>query len=455
MIKGKKYSTAFWVLFWTTSVALLFGWFLFLQIKNRSVSFLNAVVNIAPLSNESQNDLHTLIDMADAVLQTDGREKTFLILFQNNMEIRPGGGFIGSFGILKVRDGHMTEFTSHDVSNFDGRIPSIVPPPYPMKETLGIDSLKFRDANYSPDFSENAKQAEYFYHLGGGQEQFDGVVAITTNVLASFLRLTGPVTVQGYPGEYSAENAVLGLEEQVERNFLDQSIDRGDRKAIMTPLAHEILLRVKDFSLAKKYELFTVLIEDLHRKDIQLLFHDTVLQSAVSRSQWDGAVDTKWSRDYLMTVDANMGAWKSDYFVKRSLEYTVDLTGEKPHIVLSVSYHHTATEKTWLVKDYQTYLRVYAPAGSWLTAVSGNVAPAHFSDELGKKSFGVLVQVKLGQTKTVVFEYDEPKSVIQGDYQLKIQKQPGLNDTPVTVHIIHPDGTRENHQLILNRDTVL
>jgi hypothetical protein len=455
----KKHSLRFWIIFWTTSCILLFAWFVFLQVKNHSISFLNRFVDIAPISRQSQDDLHALIDMADSVLQTNDQEKTFLILFQNNMEIRPGGGFIGSFGILKVKDGHVTEFASHDVTNFDGRIPSIVPPPYPMKETLNIDSFKFRDSNYSPDFGENAKQAEYFYHLGDGQEQFDGVVAITTNVLSSFLKMTGSVSVPGYPGEYTADNAVLGLEEQVEKNFVEQGVNRGDRKAIMNPLAYEILTRVKDFSISQKYELFKVILEDLRRKDIQLSFKDDALQQRVERAHWDGKVDASWRDDYLMTVDANLGSWKSDYYVKRSMDYTVDFSSGKPHAKIAITYNHTATEKSWLTKDYQTYLRVYVPKGSWLTNFSGNAAAPQFGDEFGKKYFGMLVYVKLGESKTVTFEYDLPQDLarplvgVSSDlYDLKIQKQPGLNDIPVAIHMIQKNGMREDRNIILNQD---
>jgi hypothetical protein len=451
---AKKHSVKFWIIFWMLSGIILFAWFVFLQYKNHNFSFLNRVVDVSPISRESQDDLHALIDMADSVSQTQGQEKTFLILFQNNMEIRPGGGFIGSFGILKVSDGHVTEFTSHDVSNFDGRIPPIVAPPYPMKETLHIDSLKFRDSNYSPDFGENAKQAEYFYHLGDGQEQFDGVIAITTNVLSSFLRMTGPVTVPGYPGEYTADNAVLGLEEQVEKNFSDQGIQRGDRKAIMNPLADEILKRVKDFSLSQKYALFQVILEDLRRKDIQLSFKDETLQQRVERAHWDGKVDSLWRDDYLMAVDANMASWKSDYYVKRSMDYTVDFSSEKPHAKLVMTYNHTATEKTWLVKDYQTYVRFYVPKGSWLTSFSGNAIDPQFGEEFGKKYFGALVQVKLGETKTVTIEYDLPQTISLDMYDLKIQKQPGLNDVPVTIHIIQKNGSKEDRGIVLNRDFV-
>jgi len=116
-----------------------------------------------------------------------GKSGPSWVLFQNNFELRPGGGFIGSFGILKVKGGKVTKFEVHDTGNFDGRIPDTVAPPYPMKETLNIPSWKLRDSNWEPDFETNAKQAIEFYKMGQGEENFDGVVAITANVLTSFL----------------------------------------------------------------------------------------------------------------------------------------------------------------------------------------------------------------------------------------------------------------------------
>lgn len=452
---AKKHSLTFWIIFWVSSAILLAGWFLFLEYRHRNLRALDYVTSIAPIQQETKDDLHTLIAMAEYVLKTNGSERTFLILFQNNMEIRAGGGFIGSFGILKIRDGQVTDFQLHDTNIFDGRVPHSVPPPYPMAETLRIHSLQMRDSNVSPDFGENAKQAEYFYHLGQGQEQFDGVVAVTANVLPSFLRVTGPVEVPGYPGTYTADNAILDLEAQVERDFNDQGISRGDRKSMMGAFGREILSRVKDLSTTEKYHLFEIILEDLRRKDIQLSFKDAVLQQKVEAVRWDGRVDTAWNKDFLMTVDENLSALKSDYYMKRSLDYTVDFSGETPKAKLVMTYTHTATEKSWLTRDYQTYLRVYVPKGSWLRNVSGNTLPPQFDEELGKKYVGALVQVPLGTTKSVTFEYDLPKNISSDAYDLKIQKQAGINDVPVKLHILKKDGTKIERELILNQDWAL
>ncbi|OGI15514.1 MAG: hypothetical protein A2878_00195 [Candidatus Moranbacteria bacterium RIFCSPHIGHO2_01_FULL_54_31] len=451
----KKYSTHFWVAFVIGAVIFLSGWFVFWEVKHQGFESLKRLLGAVPVKQEVRTDLETVMSLADALLHTDGEERAYLILFQNNLELRPGGGFIGSFGILKVRDGNVADFAVHDTGNFDGRIPSTVEPPYPMRETLKIDSWKLRDSNYSPDFAENAKRAEDFYHMGNGTEQFDGVVAVTANVLTSFLKVTGPVEIAGFPGVYSADNAILDLEYQVEQGYLKQDIEFGERKSVMGMLGLEILHRVKALPLAKQYELFQTVLADLHQKDIQLRFKDELLQEQVAASGWDGAMDSAWKNDYLFLVDANLNSFKSDYFVKRSYAYTVDLSQAVPQATLAVTYQHTAEKRDWFAKDYQTFLRVYVPAGSYLNRVTGAAKDPVYGEFLNKKYFGALVQVPLAMEKTVTFEYALPENLERQWYDLKIQKQPGLSDVPVTVTIIRQDGSREEKHFVLDRDTVL
>lgn len=451
----QKYSKGFWIAFVVASLIFLSGWFVFWEVRTNGWASLKRLLGFLPVTQETKTDLDTVISLADSLLDTDGQEKVFLLLFQNNLELRPGGGFIGSFGILKVRDGNITHFAVHDTGNFDGRIPDTIAPPYPMKETLKIPSWKLRDSNYSPDFTENAKWAEDFYHMGQGQEQFDGIVGVTTNVLTSFLRITGPVELEGFPGTYGADNAILDLEYQVEQGYLKQGIEFGERKSVMGILGLKILERVKELPLNQKYELFKVMLDDLHRKDVQLLFRDEELQADVVAAGWDGVLDNTWKDDYLLLVDANLNSWKSDYYVKRSYDYTVDLSKEVPEATLAVTYKHTAKEKSWFTKDYQTYLRVYVPKGSFLSEVTNKATEPVFGELANKKYFGVLVHVPLGTEKTVTFKYTLPKEMERTWYDLKVEKQPGLNDVPVKATVIQADGTRQEKEFVLNRNTVL
>ncbi|QQS15738.1 MAG: DUF4012 domain-containing protein [Candidatus Moraniibacteriota bacterium] len=448
---AKRYSLKFWILFWTISFILLSAWFCFLEIRNGHWKFFDAPASVLPVSTETRQDMRALLSIADFVLKKDDVMRTYLVLFQNNYEIRPGGGFIGSFGIVKIRNGELLDFAVHDTGNFDGRIPNTVSPPYPMNELLRIDSWKLRDSNYSPDFPTNARQAEMFYEMGEGGESFDGVVGITTDVLISFLGVTGPVEVPGYPGTYGGESAVWDLEYQVEKGFLDQGIERGDRKSMMNLLGLQVLDRLKSLSLADRYRLFEVTLADLHAKDIQLFFDDENVSSKIHDAGWDGLIDQTWKGDAFLAVDANLGAWKSDYFVKRSYEYTVDFSKEKPEARFAITYNHTATEKDWRVNNYQSFFRLYAPKGSWLVSSEGFASNPTFDEELGRKTFGAIVQVPLGTEKTVSFTYTLPDTISSAFYELDVEKQPGLHRIPVSVTVIKKDGSKIHKEFVLDR----
>lgn len=449
---AKKYSRTFWIVFWGCSTLFLVGWYIYWEGRNHGVgSVVSNVISYFPFDENQKKEYQAVSMVADYLMQRDGQQKTIMVLFQNNLELRPGGGFIGAFGIVKVLDGKVLSLETHDLSNFDGRIPDTVEPPYPMRQTLAIKSWKLRDSNYSPDFATNARKAEEFYHMGNGQERFDAVIGLTTNVLTSMLKVTGPIQIEGYPGTYDSENAIISLEYQVEKAFEQQGIAREDRKSIMSELAKEIEGRIASLSLSKKIDLAKVLLADLNSKDIQLYFANENMQRFVERSGWAGKVDQSQANDYLMVVDANLGAFKSDYYVQRSLEYTVDFSQGKPLVHLVITYKHTAEKKDWMTKDYLTYVRVYAPKGSWLGNTK-NFENVQFADEFSKRVFGAIVKVPLGQEKIVELNYTLPDTITEQDYALLIQKQAGITNEPVAVHIIGSGGEKRDYSYAMNGD---
>ena len=68
--------------------------------------------------------LSSLENDMPAILTLLGDEKphTFLILLQNNAELRPSGGFIGNFAIMETNDGYMTKNEVRDVYSADHQL---------------------------------------------------------------------------------------------------------------------------------------------------------------------------------------------------------------------------------------------------------------------------------------------------------------------------------------------
>lgn len=401
------------------------------------------------LKNISESSV--LLKLAQEIISGD---KTYLVLFQNNMELRPGGGFIGSFAIIKTEKGRIKSYEIHDTANFDGRIPENNEMPEPMKKMFRINAWKLRDSNYSPDYPTNVKKAVEFYYQGKGEEKFNGVIAVNAQVLERVLEVTGPITLEDYPITLESGNALVTLEKQVEIDFNQQGIERGDRKNVMGEFLDEIMKRSAQLSKIDKLKLAKNLISELENKNIQLYFDDNKLNALVNKKGWGGLVDKNWNNDYLMVVDANLGAYKSDYFMKRSMDYSVDMSKEIPEATLRITYEHTGKTKDWMTRDYLSYLRVYLPKGSRVNETT-EIGEISYSEELDKKVMGGFVKVPLDSTKTVEIKYTLPKELKNDIYQLKVQKQSGSGVVPMRVEVKTVSGEINNFEFTLNGDMVV
>jgi hypothetical protein len=101
-------------------------------------------------------------------------EKKYLVLFANNMELRPGGGFIGSFAIIKLKDYAIKDLKVYDVYDADGQLTEQIDPPDPIVKYLNQTHWYLRDSAFSPDFTDNFLDAETFAEKELGERDFDG-----------------------------------------------------------------------------------------------------------------------------------------------------------------------------------------------------------------------------------------------------------------------------------------
>ncbi len=402
------------------------------------LSLFEKVSKLLPIEADTKAEIEAVNTLADKLTQKDDVTRTFMVMLQNNYELRPGGGFLGQYAILKVKNGEIISSFVEDANLLDQRITATITPPYPFKQ-IQLKKWKFRDSNFSPDFPTNANKAEYFYRLAGGREQFDGVIAVNANVFDHILDITGPIDIPGY-GTYNSENGSMKLEENVEKPFLGEDVPaelKQNRKSVMKKIAAEIIVRISTINNIPKLATFAQ--TELRDKNIMIWFKDPALQSIVSGVHWDGTVSKDWIGDYLMLVDANMGALKSDYWVKRSLDYAVDFTaGPQGIATVTYTYNHTATYGDWRTSDYHSYARILAPFGSKYVENSrvktGGVLSSDSAD-FNKTIFGYKVDAIMNHSLDTSIKYTLPENIKADGYQLLIQKQSGIGNIPVTVHL--------------------
>lgn len=442
----------------TASVLFLFffGGFLYLkffasskrvqEIVSHSVATFTKVAQFLPIAEDTKKETAIIGKLVEYFNAQDQVERSFMLMLQNNMELRPGGGFLGQYAIVKIKNGQITYSFFEDANLLDQKITAKVIPPYPFQKMMNIKRWKFSNSNFSPDFPTNVEKAKYFYRLGRGGANFDGVVAINASVLNRVLEIIGPVTVNGI--EYNSENAVLKLEEQVEKAYLfNEDLDTQNRKWIMKEMTKIILDRLMKLQNAPKLAEF--ILNEMRNKDVMLNFQDESLQKDVESVGWAGKMNITWEGDYLAIIDANMGALKSDYYIKREIDYSIDLTPTKPVVTLKINYTHTATYGDWRTSDYHSYLRVYVPRGANLLERK-MVSYPNIQEEFNKTYFGFILHVLINRNTLAEIKYELPEKYKE-NYKLLIQKQSGAGDVPVTVHLKDEKGEYQQ-KVILKKD---
>lgn len=376
------------------------------------------------------------------------KPRTFVVLFLNNTEIRPGGGFIGVYSTIRVDKGRVEILKVEGTETIDNAAnrDKLLEPPQILQDQLKVKHWFFRDSNWSPDFALSSAQSLDFYTRENGiaSDEVDTVFAITTNVLEEVLKITGPVTIDGITFEH--EDVTETLEYEVEFGYKDRGISFANRKAILKPFMQTLLSRLGDEVFEKSDEYFDLIDRMGKQKHILAYSKDEELQNTIETLGWTGKMH-QTDGDYLMWVDANLAALKTDYAIKRNVTYTSNPDNDKNMISRTkMVYTHTGSFD-WRTSRYRTYARVYVPEGSKL--ISGKVLEPKGEKilsledmdtgvENGKTWFAFFMSIEPGTEESLEFEYMLPKSAYEnGDktYTLFVQKQLGTNSPGLTLDL--------------------
>lgn len=451
---------SFWIAVSVIVLVGLIGYYIKNNTQQFAISSLNVfqkVSKILPISPDTKKEVEVVNDLVNKYTAIDGVTHTFLLLLQNNYEIRPGGGFLGQYAVVKVKDGQIVSTKFEDANILDQRIDAKVTPPAALTRKLQIKKWKFRDSNFSPDYPTNVEKALYFYRLAGGGsgEQFDGVIAVNADVFNHVLELTGPITPSGYNTTFTADDGARKLEEVVERAYLGDDVpaeSKQARKNIMKVLTAEMSNKL--MTLGNIPRIADLGLKELRNKNVMIWIRDEDIQQKIAEVKWDGAINQTWEKDYLMFVDANLGGLKTDYHVHRRIDYTVDFTtGGKPFATAIYTYNNKAPRADWQTTDYHTFVRLYVPKGSlykdrfMINAVTNG-------EDLGHYFMGGYVDAEIGQGDvTTTLKYELPDTIKPDGYELLIQKQSGIKPLPVKIKLITTNGTFEQESEIIH-DTI-
>ena len=400
-------------------------------------------------------------------------DRRYLLLFQNNNELRPTGGFLGSYAVVELTDGKINKIDIDDVYNPDGQLKlskanTEVKSPEALKQALDEESLYIRNANWDPSFPTSSQVVNNLFKLVDGKG-FDGIFAVDLYFARDLLSVLGPVYLTAYDEEIRVDN--MYERAQFHSDF-DFKAGLSSKKAFMTVLGGKMLEGVFSLPQDKIPALLGVLYSSLEQKHILIDLYGTHLSKYLAEKGWDGALlDARVGNDYLYVVNANVGGTKSNYYVKNGMNYAVSsktsdgvLRGE-----LELTYENTQKNADWPGGPYKNYVRVLVTDGSKLTGAfltGSQEAPSteKSADVMGAASgvniFDKVVITKVGkytsfeysvvvnplEKVSLILNYDLPVSLSAkkagNNYNLIWQKQPGTQNDSLRFMFASPFGTK-------------
>ncbi|TKJ28076.1 MAG: hypothetical protein CEE40_12530 [Chloroflexi bacterium B3_Chlor] len=406
--------------------------------------------------------------------------RTYLLLAQNEHELRATGGFISSVALLRIDDGQIADLDFRDSYAVDDLSQDHPLPPEPLERYMLAEIWLLRDANWYPDFPTTAQVARDLYQLDQGV-LVDGVIAADLAAVESLVAVMAPIHLEEYGEQVTAANA-MDLMEQYWASPGGEG-QSGDwwvhRKDFVGDLLAAMMLKLEtDPRSVELSRLMGMLRRGLGEKHVLVYLLDPTVQQMLAENGWDGALRSTGG-DFLMVVDTNTGFNKVNPNVESSVAYQVLIEADGSlQSQVSVSYRNqsTATEDQCVQEAvypptyqemmngcYWNYLRVYVPENGQLlqgpqvtlpegslsardTELGGTALPPEVGPvESAKNVFSTFFVVPPGGRREMLFQYQLPSETLERQgtttaYRLLVQKQPGTHAVPLQISVTLPSG---------------
>ncbi len=387
------------------------------------------------------------VDYSGALMAILGQSspQKYLILFQNSSEIRPTGGFPGSYALVEFDKGVMKEFFVDDIYNPDGQMKEKIIPPKPLQKIT--PNWGMRDANWFVDFPASAKKVAEFYYKDT-RILVDGVFAVNVSLVPEILKITGPIAMPDFNLTLDSENFISEIQKEVE---YERTKGEGQPKQVLVDFAPKFLERLSALDQESWLKVFMILVSGIEQKDILAYFADSRLQNFALANNLAGEIKDFPSAvnfDYLMVVHSNIMGSKTDAVIENSASLEIK---DSIH-TLEIKRYHQGGDFGFYNKKNNDYVRVLLPEDAEFIEINGNDSfetnplldygqngfetdpdleryeskikrngNVEIFEEEGKKVLAFWMVIEPGQSKTVRLKYKTRDSK-----NIYLQKQPGL-----------------------------
>jgi hypothetical protein len=358
-------------------------------------------------------------------------DKTYLLILQDNAEIRSTGGLMDVMGLVTMHNGHIASLQYYYRSSSELQALVGLDGPASFTNFFGVNAAALHDSNVQYDFASFApKMQSDFYNVTG--HKVDGIIAVDFTAVEAIMNITGPITVSG---------EVITSLNVADRLHFDAGILGNATTDLMSTLTYNLARLILDSSVPQKLALYTTL-QTLENEGHVLIYPN---QGFWFRSATGDITPT--GADFISVVDTTLGTGKADFGVTRTIDYHVQLFSDGSALcTLTLTY----TNGCWW--DYDVFSTALVPPGAQLIGVQ-NATHAFSGPEVtngdGFTALSSRLLVSANTTGSVTYTYIQPNVVsasgIAHHYDLYIQKQAGITSYILNASVRLPSGATMIH----------
>lgn len=392
-------------------------------------------------------------------------EHRVLVFLQNPSEMRPGGGFIGSYIDIAIENGNLKNLAVHDINDPDRELGIKIVPPKPLQAI--VTRWRAADANWFFDFSDSASKVIEFMEASnlynGSSTAFDGAIGLSSEAVADLFEITGPIELPGRKLTFNKENFLTEIQKQIEVN---REKNVSQPKKILSELVPLMLEKLSALQGADKERVFALFENWLRKRDMMFYFKDPEFAKFFDYYGWTGkvaALPPNFRGDYFAVVNSNIGGGKTDIVVREKTFFQSHIDAEgivSNHVSIERTHEGVKSSYGWYRVPNQTYTKIYTPPVVKLENFTGGfekniAAPVNYKEyatddlilsleatakeylgqpavrsfeEYGRNAFAFWSKVDAGKTAIVTLDYTRrlPSPPALGQkYQFIFERQSG------------------------------
>lgn len=341
-------------------VAQLKGKFLIGPLARARDDLVRRLPRIQARATSADHGLAALIAFAG-----DSGPKRYLFLSQNPDEVRPTGGFIGTYGVLTADKGQLKLERYDAIENWTNAHPQADVPPQDVGSPFRYSDPPLRrsmaNVNNVPDWPSVAQLAANLWKAGG-EDPVDGVISFTPGFMGRVLAVVGPVTIPSYDEMVTAQN----IDERLDFYTHEVAPPTGtNRKDFVAAVAETVMGKLLAAPASQWEPLAQAMGQAFDAKQALAWSSDPQVAAALAERHWDGSFPPS-PGDFFFNSEFEYVA-KNGRGIQRTYDHNVAINPDgSARVTTTLTVTNTQPPNINANGSTLAYMTLYGPQGAVL-----------------------------------------------------------------------------------------